>query len=160
MKVSKLMNKHVRVCALETSLATAATLMWEGDCGVLPVVDADDKVVGMITDRDIAIAAATQSRPTGAISVAEALSGRLFSCRPNDDLQVALKTMRHARIHRLPVLNDAGRLEGILSANDIVLAAEEPHGKHVPDVTYEDAMSTLKAICEHRPQPQAMAQTA
>ena len=151
MKVSNLMNKRVTVCAPETSLATAAILMWENDCGVLPVVNAEDKVVGVITDRDIAIAAATKSRPAQTISVAEVLSGCVFSCHPGDDIQTALKTMRHERVRRLPVINDAGLLEGILCANDVVLAAEEARGKHKPEVTYEDAMSTLKAISEHRP---------
>jgi CBS domain-containing protein len=155
MKVSNLMNNRVRVCAPETSLATAASMMWEGDCGVLPVVDVDDKVVGMITDRDIAIAAATKNRPVAAISVAEVISGHLCSCHPNDELHAALKTMRHEKIRRLPVINDAGRLEGILTVNDIVLAAEEARGKRVPEVSYEDAMSTLKAISEHLPHNRA-----
>ncbi|NOT60662.1 MAG: CBS domain-containing protein [Acidobacteria bacterium] len=151
MKVSHLMNDEVRVCALESNLADAAGVMWEGDCGVLPVINADHQVVGMLTDRDIAIATATKGRPATEISVAEVVNRPVSSCHVDDEIQTALKTMRHEKIRRLPVLNDEGRLQGILTINDVVLAAEEPGGKHIPEVTYEDAMSTLKAMSEHLP---------
>jgi CBS domain-containing protein len=59
--------------------------------------------------------------------------------------------MRHEKVRRLPVVNDSGMLQGILCMNDIVLRAEEAEGKREPELSYEDAMSTFKAICEHRP---------
>jgi len=62
----------------------------------------------------------------------------------------ALKIMRHAKVRRLPVVNVAGRLQGILCLNDIALRAEEAHGRHVSELSYDDAMSTFKAVCEHR----------
>ena len=151
MKVSHLMNNEVRVCALESNLADAAGGMWEGDCGALPVINADNQVVGMITDRDITIAVATKGRSATEISVAEVINRPVSSCLPDDEIQTALKIMRHEKIRRLPILNETGQLEGILSINDIILAAEEPNGKHIPAVTYEDAIRTLKAVSEHLP---------
>jgi CBS-domain-containing membrane protein len=104
----------------------------------------------VITDRDIAIAAATQGRPAGEIPVRDVISGTVYSCEEHDDIHAALKIMRHAKVRRLPVVNVAGRLQGILCLNDIALRAEEAHGRHVPELSYEDAMSTFKAVCEHR----------
>jgi CBS domain-containing protein len=151
MKVKDVMTSNVKSCRPEASLAAGATMMWEYDIGVLPVVNEAGKVLGMITDRDIAIAAATKGRPATEIPVQELISGRLYPCHQNDDVHTALKTMRQERVHRLPVVNEDGMLQGILSMNDIVNRAEESRGKREPKLSYEDAMSTLKAICEHRP---------
>jgi len=150
MKVQEVMNHQVHSCRPDTNLATAAAVMWDYDCGTLPVVDDAGHVVGMLTDRDIAMAAATQGRPAGEISVRDVISGTVYSCEEHDDIHAALKIMRHAQVRRLPVLNVAGRLQGILCLNDIALRAEEAHGRHVPELSYEDAMSTFKAVCEHR----------
>jgi CBS domain-containing protein len=151
MKVQEVMTSQVKSCRPETNLAAVATLMWEGDCGVLPVVNNEGKVVGMITDRDIAIATATKGRLAAEIAVSEVISGKVYSCTVDEDVKPALKTMRHERMHRLPVVNEDGILQGILCMNDMVLRAEEVRGRHVPDLSYEEVMSTLKAICEHRP---------
>ena len=67
MKVKDLMTTEVKRCSPETNLAAAARIMWEGDCGVIPVTDEYDHVVGVITDRDICIAAATRPRTEGEI---------------------------------------------------------------------------------------------
>lgn len=155
MRVADVMTKDVKVCGPETNLAEAAMMMWDGDCGVLPVVDEDGRVLAMITDRDIAIAAATQGRPAYQIAVREAMSGNVTSAGLDDDVAAALKTMRHDKIRRLPVVDADGRLMGIMTINDIVCRAEEPHGKHLPEISYEDAMSTIKAICEHIPHQMA-----
>jgi CBS domain-containing protein len=151
MKVQDIMTSNVKSCRPETDLAAAAAMMLEGDFGVLPVVDNSGKAIGMITDRDIAIAVATKGRPASQIAVSEVISGRVYSCHLNDGIKAALKTMRHEKVHRMPVVNDDGMLQGIVSMNDVVLRAEEARGRHVPELSYEDAMSTLKAICEHRP---------
>jgi CBS domain-containing protein len=150
MKVQEVMKSHIQSCRLHTSLAAAAAMMWDYDCGALPVVNDAGHVLGMITDRDIAIAAATKGRPASEIAVSEVISGNVYSCAQDDNIHAALKTMRHAKVRRLPVVNAEGRLQGILCMNDIALRAEEAHGKHVPDLSYGDAMSTFKALCEHR----------
>jgi CBS domain-containing protein len=151
MQVQDVMNTHVQSCQPTTNLAAAAGVMWDHDCGVLPVVDDAGQVIGMITDRDIAIAVATKGRPAGEIAVRDVISDTVYSCAPEDDVHAALKTMRHEKVRRLPVVNAEGRLQGILCLNDIALRAEEAHGRQVPALSYGDAMSTLKALCEHRP---------
>jgi CBS domain-containing protein len=157
MKVQDVMTSEVKSCRPETNLAAAAAVMLDYDCGVLPVVNDENKVVGMITDRDIAIAAATRARLASEIPVSEVISRKVYSSVLDEDVHAALKTMRHEKIRRLPIVNRDGMLQGILSLNDIALRAEEEKGRHHPELTYEDAMSTVKAICEHRPARQAAA---
>ncbi len=93
MKVRDLMTTDVKSCNSDTNLAAAASRMWEGDCGALPVVDDDGKFIGMITDRDICMAVATRPRLASDILVGEVTSGAIYVCHPTDEVQFALKTM-------------------------------------------------------------------
>ncbi len=149
MEVQDVMTKNVKSCWPESSLAQAAALMWDYDFGVLPVIDDRDRVMGLITDRDIAIAAATKGRPTSEITVSEVMSGKVYACAPDEDVKSALKTMRREKVRRLPVIGYDGTLAGILSINDVVLRAEEARVGQAPEISYEDVASTLKAISEH-----------
>ncbi len=150
MKVQDVMTSEVKSCRPETDLATAAVMMLNYDCGALPVVNNENKVIGMITDRDIAIAVATKGRLASDIPVGDVISWKVYSASLDEDIHTALKTIRHEKVRRLPIVNHDGMLRGILSLNDIALRAEEEEGKRHPDLTYEGAMSAFKAICEHR----------
>lgn len=150
MKVQELMTKDVKTCGRYSNLAEAASLLWEGDCGVLPVMD-DDKLAGIISDRDICFAVATKGRLASEITVGEVVSGRpVYTCRPEDDVRNALSTMQQQQVRRIPVVNSDGRIEGILSISDVVLAAESEARGITQGVSSKEAISTLKAICEHR----------
>jgi CBS domain-containing protein len=128
MKVKDAMTPNPKVIWLTESLVDAAELMWENDCGVLPVIKDGSKVIGLITDRDICMATAMrQTNPSG-VSVEEVMTGQVYSVNPEDDVAQALQTMQDHKIRRLPVVNAQGELEGILSMNDIVLRATESNG--------------------------------
>lgn len=146
MKVQELCSQNPAVCSPETTLAHAGWLMWENDCGILPVV-ADGKATTVITDRDIAIAAATKPRPASQIAVREVVNGKLFTCRPQDDVRDALKTMQKQRVRRLPVIDAEGRVTGVLSINDIVRAAKSARAAKPGEVTNDDVLPTLQSIC-------------
>lgn len=120
------MTRSVRACHPETNLAAA--LMWEGDCGTLPVVVDGGKIIGMITDRDIAIELGTRRQIAAETPVSEAMSKEVFACAPDDDIHTALKTMRKDRVRRLPVINDEGSLQGSLSMNAVAIHAEKFDG--------------------------------
>lgn len=105
MKVKDLMTTDVKRCSLETNLAAAAKIMWEGDCGAVPVTDESDHVVGVITDRDICIAAATRPRTEGEIPAKELISKELYTCAPDDEVRVALGTMKARRFDGCPLLS-------------------------------------------------------
>jgi CBS domain-containing protein len=157
MKVQDVMTSEVKSCRPETNLAAAAVMMLDSDCGALPVVNDENKLIGLITDLDIAIAAATKARLAWEIPVSEVISRKVYSAMPDEDVHAALKTMSHEKIRQLPVANREGVLQGILSLNDVALRAEEEKGRHHPVLTYEDAMSAVKAICEHRQARRAVA---
>lgn len=148
MKVKDVMTPNARTIWLTESLADAARLMWENDCGALPIVK-DQKVIGMITDRDICMAAAMRKGSPSTISVEEVMTGRVYAVNPEDDIDRALQTMQEYQIRRLPVVNPEGELEGILSMNDIVLKAKAADGKAAESIDYSDVVKTYQAICRH-----------
>jgi CBS domain-containing protein len=124
MKVAEIMSVPVVTSTPETSLAQAARLMQSADVGILPVVDSDGGVVGIITDRDICLAIAASNRSPRAIAVHEVMAKYPVVAREDDELSAALSAMRHGRVRRLPVLDRAARLTGMLSLDDIVSADE------------------------------------
>ncbi|HEX5884135.1 MAG TPA: CBS domain-containing protein [Pyrinomonadaceae bacterium] len=148
MKVKDVMTPHAKPIWLTESLADAARMMWENDCGVLPIVK-DQKVIGMITDRDICMAAAMRRSNPSEISVEEVMTGQVYAVNPDDDIEQALQTMQQHQIRRLPVMNPEGELQGILSMNDIVLHAKAPDGAAQDSIDYADVVKTYQAICQH-----------
>ncbi len=124
MKVSELMSTDVKACSPHDTLNRAAQLMWENDCGVAPAVDEHMRPVGMITDRDVCMAAYTQGVRLADATVERVMSRNAHTCAPGDDLTVAEKTMRERRVRRLAVVDKEGRLVGILSLSDIAREAE------------------------------------
>ena len=159
MKVEELMTKDAKAIWITESLADAAKSMWDNDCGILPVIKDGRKVVGLITDRDVCMAAAMRERNPLHISVEEVMTGKVYAVKPEDDIHQALQTMQEHKVRHLPVVNPEGELEGILSMNDIVLMAKEPTGKMPPQIGYADVVKTYQAICEH-PLPMAQAAAA
>lgn len=157
MKVKDVMTAGAKACMPETSLAEAASLMWENDCGALPVLDVEGKVIGMITDRDICFGATTKNRVPSEIAVGEVFTGKVFACGPDDDVRDALKTMRRERVRRLPVVGEERTLEGVVSMNDVVLRAEQLSNGNAPELSYGDVVDTYKAICAHTLIPQQVA---
>ena len=133
MKVKDLMTTDVKRCSPATNLATAAKIMWEGDCGAVPVTDERDRVVGVITDRDICIAAATRPRTEGEIPVEDVISKAVYTCAPGDDVRAALETMKARKVRRLPVVEQGGRLVGIVSIHDIAVQSRSRSGDVSPD---------------------------
>lgn len=146
MKVQDIMNNQVATCNPGMSVAEAAALMWENDCGALPVIQ-DEKLTGIITDRDIAIALGTRNCAASDLRVGEVMSGDIFACAPDDDIRQALKLMSECKVRRLPIINDEGSLVGILSMGDIVLQANRGDFRHTA-ISHEDVVATLKAISE------------
>jgi len=138
MKVKEVMTPNATAIWLTESLADAAKLMWENDCGVLPIIKDGRKVIGMITDRDICMAMAMRDMNPSRISVEDVMTGQVYAVKPEDDVDLALQEMQEHKIRRLPVVNPEGELEGILSMNDVVLKAPQ-----------SDVLKTYQAICSH-----------
>lgn len=157
MNVHELMTSSPRAVHGNENLAVAAAAMWHDDCGVLPVVDEADRVVGVITDRDICMALATRNRPASEVAVSEVIARPPLTCVSTDAVEAALHTMKIHQVRRLPVVDNYGRLEGVLSINDILLASG---GKGNSGVSTEKVVQTLKGICEHADLPTVMTTTS
>ena len=150
MKVRRIMTSNVAACSPDANLSAAAGLMWRHDCGVIPVIDENRKVVGVITDRDICMAAAMSNRPASQIAVSEIISGEVFACAPEDEVSEALAIMQRNRVLRLPVVDQVGTLQGILSMNDIVLRAEDGRKRGGDGISYAEVINTRKVIGQSR----------
>lgn len=150
MKVKEIMTLNPVTCSSSDDLDTATMRMWDRDCGFLPVVD-EGRVRGVITDRDICMSLTFKGAKPAGVTVGEVINGQVYGCNPDDDLTAALTIMREHQVHRLPVIED-GRLQGVLSMNDIVLAAgKAPGEEHRP--TDREVVAALHGICEHRHLP-------
>jgi CBS domain-containing protein len=152
MKASELMTAEVKCCHPEDSLNTAAQLMWDYDCGCIPVVDDSGRPVAMITDRDICMAAYTQGARLTERPVSSAMSAEIYTCRADDELALVEEMMRQCRVRRVPVIDAQGRVTGIISLNDIAEAAEREHEtkggrRDIPDF---EITRVLSAVCKHR----------
>jgi CBS domain-containing protein len=150
MKIEQLMTRNVRTCQPQDSLNRPAQLMWECDVGCIPAVDASNRVVGMITDRDIAMATYLQGRPPDAISLESVMTKKVHVCRPDEDISVAEQRMQKHQVRRLPVTDAKGQLVGLISLNDIALEAARKKGARKPDVALGDVALTLAEVCQHR----------
>jgi CBS domain-containing protein len=159
MKVKEIMTPNVKAIWLTESLADAARLMWENDCGVLPIIKDGRKVVGLITDRDVCMASAMRDRNPSAISVEEVMTRQVFAVDPEDEIDQALLAMQQHRVRRLPVINPEGELAGILSMNDVVLHATAPDDTEGDAIEYGDVVKTYQTICQH-PVPAAASASA
>ncbi len=153
MKVRELMTKNVASCKPEDDLSVAAKLMWDTDCGGVPVVGVDGKVKGMITDRDICMACFTRNQAPAAVLVRDAMSKNLYSCRPDSALAEAEKIMRINQVRRVPVVDAQGKLAGVLSLADIARAAERGGANGSDDLAAEEIVAILGGIS----QPQSAA---
>lgn len=156
MIVAEVMTQAVRTCAPTDTLRAAAQIMWEQDCGAVPVVREDGHVMGMITDRDICMAALLRGERLEQCVVRDVMAAPAVACRPADPLDKAEESMRHHRVRRLPVIDENDCVTGIVSLNDLVLAV--PRADNQRGRAPEALVSTMAAICQHRhPAPDSAA---
>ena len=124
MDVKRLMRHRVPTCKSDDTLNTAARMMWEEGCGCVPVVNVDFRPVGILTDRDISMAAYTQGRSLHDISVDSAMARKLVCCEQGDELDHAVQLMRDNCLRRLPIVDDRGVLVGLLTLEDIACESQ------------------------------------
>jgi len=150
MRVEQLMTKQVTSCSPDDTLDRAAQLMWDKDCGCLPVCGGDvvSRMVGVITDRDICMSALFQGKPLRDLRVTDAMSRELLVCRPGDSLADVEKTLRKARIRRLPVVSEQGTLIGMIALADLAREAARESTAAKQEITETEVGDTLAAICQ------------
>jgi CBS-domain-containing membrane protein len=142
MQVEEIMTKDVCSCTPGMNAATAAEIMWSRNCGSLPVVEDGGRVVGIVTDRDLFLALGTSNRKPAELSLGEIMSKEVALCNPSNDVRNALQTMAQRQLRRLPVVDEAGNLKGILSLADVALRAD--------DALSIDVLNVIRAVCDRR----------
>ena len=146
MKVREIMTEPLLTCTPETSLAVAARQMGEANYGTLPVVDVHRQLIGIITDRDICLALARTNRNALNVAVHEVMTRRVFSALVDDEVHAALTMMKDARVRRLPVRDESGRLKGMLSIEDLVVRGLERDG-----INTDEIVAALRAMYSRVP---------
>jgi CBS domain-containing protein len=150
MKVRDIMTQPPQTCRLETPLGLASRRMKEKGCGTLAVLDHHGKVIGILTDRDLAMAMGKTNRNPSNITAEEAMTRHVHSCAPDENVKAALERMTDFKVRRLPVIASDGDLQGMLSVDDIIMWGGERGG-----VNRKDLVRALRAICsENVPPPE------
>ena len=144
MKVKDVMKTDVGFCSTEDNLKKTAEIMRHRDCGAVPIVDEENRVVGMLTDRDICLAVAARNRKASDVKNKELMSGSVIVCSAEDKIEDALRKMRKHQIKRLAAVGAGGELVGILSVSDVLLSIRKD--KKLKKKIY----LTLKKISEPR----------
>jgi len=148
MKVRDIMTRDVATCSPESSLNEAARVMWERDCGFVPVTDfGGHRLRGVLTDRDICMAAYTKNVPLTQLNAGTIMSRHPKTCQADDDVSRATDLMQEHQIRRLPVTNESGDVIGVISLNDLAVAASDNKDKSLR----QDISATLASVCRHRP---------
>lgn len=153
MYVSEIMTRKVASCVETDTLADAARLMAEVDCGAVPVVAqaASRRLIGIVTDRDICMTAYRTGKPLGEIRVHDAMTAPARTCSADASASEAEYVMRDAGVRRLPVVDEHGTLIGLLSLADLAREAEHERRLSQPAVSRLEIGATLAAICAPRP---------
>jgi CBS domain-containing protein len=149
MKVHELMSRDVKTCRASDDLNRAAQVMWEGDLGVVPVVDDEGRPHGIITDRDLCMAAYIKGATLRSLHVSDAMNKPVAACSLDASIETAMTMMREARVRRLPVVDASGKLVGLLSLNDLAREASRQRRSPGRQISVEVA-DTLGAISHPR----------
>lgn len=150
MKVESLMTKRVYTCGADETLHHAAQIMWERDCGCVPVVDDAGRVKGIVTDRDGFLGAYLRGRSLGEIPVQSAMATQVVTCHPDDEVCDAERVMRSVQVRRLPVVTHDGTLVGMLSLSDIARRVRTGDEHPRNGLSGDDLALTVTAITRAR----------
>lgn len=124
MRVSEAMTRDVRLARPDQSIMEAARMMAEIDAGALPVAT-EERLVGMITDRDITVRAVAQGRQPDSTRVSDVMTPEVKYCFEDDDLDEVARNMADIKVRRLPVVSREKRLVGIIALGDVASAGDE-----------------------------------
>ena len=151
MNVNEAMTKAVKCCSSSTSLDVIARMMWEEDCGSIPVVGDDNRPVGIVTDRDIAMAAMLNHEPLWSIPASRVIQGQRLACvTQQESIEDCVTKMEQKRVRRILVTDDGGALCGIVSMGDAVAFANcDRDNDQSPAVEPDQVIGMLRKVSAH-----------
>lgn len=131
MKISEVMTPDPACCVVGDSAHKAAIIMRELNVGIIPVVDSDEsnKLVGLVTDRDLCMKVVAEGADPKSVHMRECMTGKLVTCKPDDDVETVLHLMQENQIRRIPVVDHTNVIQGIVSTADMVLCGELESGE-------------------------------
>lgn len=139
MKVQDVMTTPVATCKASDNAATCIRLMFEHNCGCCPIVDENNHVVGIVTDRDLCLALGQRDRRPSEVRIGDIMSRNVQCCRLDDSVDSCLRVMANARVRRLPVIDASDCITGIVSISDFVIRTD----------LVQQTMEAMRSICEH-----------
>ena len=141
MDIREVMTTSPRWCLPSDSASKAARIMKDIDAGLIPVVENAEsrRLVGVVTDRDLCLEVIAESRNPDTVPVKDAMTRTLICCLPEDEMQKALELMGENQVRRIPVVDQQGTLQGIVSMADVL---------HRADVSSKETHETLKKVSE------------
>ncbi len=128
MKVRELMTTNIGFCGPRTNAGALADILWTRDCGAAPIVDEQERLLGIVTDRDLCIALGTRNCRAQDLFADEVMTKDVSTCSPEDDVLVALRIMQNRKVRRVPVVDGDRRLLGLLSIYDVIQKAARGNG--------------------------------
>ena len=143
MRVRTLMTTPVETCRPVSSVGEAAQTMRTSACGCLPVVDGHERLVGMLTDRDVCRLVGLGRDPWD-VPVSDVMARDVVSCRVGYDLDVALVAMKQYGVRRVPVVDASDHIKGLISIDDVIRTT----GADAKGVPAEAVLDVLRHICE------------
>ena len=131
MKIESVMTRDPVFCLPDEGVVECAKLMAREDVGLIPVVESRDtrRLVGVVTDRDLCLGVVAEGRDPETVTIENCMTDRVVTCRPEDELEVALDRMREHRIRRIVVVDETGCCVGVVAQADVVKAAPAPEVK-------------------------------
>jgi CBS domain-containing protein len=145
-KVRDVMNAPAVCCSPGTNVGAAVELLWSHNCGMLPVVGPDNRLIGVVTDRDICIAMGTRNHLPAHVTLGEIATTNVFTCKSDDEIHEALGTMAERHVRRLPVVDDEGVPQGILSTDDIITHGDLNRWQGCCELSGEEIIRSLKRL--------------
>jgi len=138
MNINQVMTRDVQIASPDESLQTAAQKMEQNDFGVLPVTE-NDRLVGMLTDRDITVRVVARGISPDRCKVRDAMSSEVRYVYDAELVEDAARNMKKFQVRRLPVLNRDKRLVGVISLGDVAAKRPGPAGEVLRVITHEGA---------------------
>lgn len=148
MRAEEIMTKPIITCQSNEMLEEAARKLWDHDCGVIVIVDDKGRLVGMLTDRDICMAAFTQGRMLTEIPIHVAMARTVYRATPQQSTNEIQELMASKQIRRIPVVDIENKPIGIITVNDLVRDVVRPSSK--VDGGIWKVVRTLSAVCQPR----------
>ena len=127
MLTKDIMTKYLKMCRSNATVKDAAQIMKDLNCGIVPVVDENNRLVGVVTDRDITLYTILNNKNPEKTTLDEFMTKDVITASPDDDVDDVIQKMKNYKIRRIPVIDRDNKLVGLISLGDIAVITGEEH---------------------------------